>query len=206
MGHERRKPVHQLRGVRRVGCVRSADTRVQPRQRWRLGCKCRCTRGRGQQRPYGWRDSRMERRRTRLASSRSRRGGRGCRTRRQLHRDLAAARRRRSRWLRLDADRRRLPIVGALAGPLHPLPPLQDDCGRVPTPDDGGYWVAGTNGEVSHYGDAGFFRRCWQSAPQRADLGMATTPDGKGYWLVGSDGGIFNFGDAGFFSLSGTSA
>ena len=45
--------------------------------------------------------------------------------------------------------------------------PYKTTAGAVQTPDDGGYWVAETDGEVSHYGDAGFLWRCRQSAPRR---------------------------------------
>ena len=48
--------------------------------------------------------------------------------------------------------------------------PYKTTVGVVPTPDDGGYWVAETDGEVSHYGDAGFYGDAGNLRLERSDL------------------------------------
>ena len=68
------------------------------------------------------------------------------------------------------------------------------------TPDGKGYWMAGADGGVYAFGDAGFYNSLpgLGVTPNAPIVGMAATPDGKGYWLVGADGGVFAFGDAGY--------
>jgi hypothetical protein len=64
-----------------------------------------------------------------------------------------------------------------------------------------GYWVAGSDGGVYAFGNAGFYGSVPGTighAPASPVVGMAATPDAKGYWLAGSDGGAFSFGDAAF--------
>jgi surface antigen len=73
----------------------------------------------------------------------------------------------------------------------------------VRTPDDGGYWVADSNGEVDTYGDAGNYGSADNLRLDAPIAGFARTPDGRGYWLVGSDGGVFSFGDAAFYGSAG---
>ena len=75
--------------------------------------------------------------------------------------------------------------------------------GMAATPG-GGYWLAGANGAIGGFGDAGFLGSAGGLALSRPVVGMAATPDGKGYWLVASDGGIFSFGDASFFGSTGS--
>jgi len=82
--------------------------------------------------------------------------------------------------------------------------PYKTTVGVVPTPDDGGYWVAETDGEVSHYGDAGAYGDAGNLRLKAPISGIAAAPDGGGYWLVGSDGGIFSFGDAIFHGSTGS--
>jgi hypothetical protein len=65
--------------------------------------------------------------------------------------------------------------------------------------DDGGYWLAGSDGGVFNYGDASFFGSAGATPLNRPVSGIAASPDGMGCWMVGSDGGVFNYGDAGFF-------
>ncbi len=70
----------------------------------------------------------------------------------------------------------------------------------VPTPDGGGYWLAGQDGGVFAYGDAPFEGSLPALGVAVDDIvSMAATPDGRGYWLVGEDGGVFAFGDAHFY-------
>ncbi len=80
----------------------------------------------------------------------------------------------------------------ALGGPI---------VGMAATPDEKGYWLAGQNGAVYPYGDAGNFG----SAVGRGIkvVGMAATPDGHGYWLVDQYGGVYCFGTARFFGSTG---
>jgi surface antigen len=81
--------------------------------------------------------------------------------------------------------------------------PYKTAVGAVQTPDDGGYWVANSNGEVDPYGDAGNYGSADNLRLDAPIVGMARTPDGKGYWLVGADGGVFSFGDAAFYGSAG---
>jgi hypothetical protein len=69
----------------------------------------------------------------------------------------------------------------------------------VPTPDQGGYWLAGADGGVFTFGDAGFYGSMAQVRLAAQIVGMVAAPGGQGYWLVGADGGVFTFGDAGFY-------
>ena len=64
----------------------------------------------------------------------------------------------------------------------------------------GGYWLAGSNGDVYSFGGAPFEGSVAGLGIRLSDIaGMASTPDRGGYWLVGSDGGVFAFGSAGSF-------
>jgi hypothetical protein len=64
------------------------------------------------------------------------------------------------------------------------------------TPSGGGYWIAGSDGGVFTYGDAGFYGSLGDVRLDAPIVGMAATPTGHGYWLLGQDGGVFTFGDA----------
>jgi N-acetylmuramoyl-L-alanine amidase len=72
------------------------------------------------------------------------------------------------------------------------------------THDGGGYWLAGRDGGIFAYGDAGFFGSAGALRLNAPIVGLATTPSGHGYWLVAADGGVFNYGDAGFFGSAGS--
>jgi N-acetylmuramoyl-L-alanine amidase len=76
--------------------------------------------------------------------------------------------------------------------------------GIAATHDGGGYWLAGRDGGIFNYGDAGFFGSAGSLQLNQPIVGMAGTPDGKGYWLVAGDGGIFSYGDAGFYGSTGS--
>jgi hypothetical protein len=67
----------------------------------------------------------------------------------------------------------------------------------------GGYWLVGSDGVVTNFGDARFFGSLGGLPLAMPIVGMSPTPSGRGYWLVASDGGIFAFGDAGFFGSTG---
>ncbi len=69
--------------------------------------------------------------------------------------------------------------------------------------DGAGYWLAGRDGGVFNYGDAGFFGSAGSLDLNAPIVGMATTPGGRGYWLVAADGGIFSYGDAAFAGSAG---
>jgi hypothetical protein len=71
-------------------------------------------------------------------------------------------------------------------------------------PDTGaGYWLVGSDGAVSAYGDARSFGSPTGMALNQPIVGIAVTPTGAGYWLVAADGGIFAFGDARFLGSTG---
>jgi N-acetylmuramoyl-L-alanine amidase len=72
------------------------------------------------------------------------------------------------------------------------------------THDGGGYWLAGRDGGIFNYGDAGFFGSAGSLHLNAPIVGMTATPNGGGYWLVAADGGIFTYGDAGFFGSAGS--
>jgi hypothetical protein len=71
------------------------------------------------------------------------------------------------------------------------------------TPSGRGYWLAGSDGSVFTYGDAGFHGSLGAAHLNQPIVGMAATPTGRGYWLAASDGGVFTFGDAGFHGSLG---
>lgn len=71
----------------------------------------------------------------------------------------------------------------------------------APTGDSGpgsahGYWLAGADGGVFAFGDAGFFGSAVGRDGGQRIVGMAATADDEGYWLVSSAGEVFAFGDA----------
>jgi hypothetical protein len=73
------------------------------------------------------------------------------------------------------------------------------------TASDQGYWLAGADGGIFTFGDAGFYGSAGGIRLNAPIVGMAATPDGKGYWLTAIDGGVFAFGDAAFYgSMGGT--
>ena len=75
----------------------------------------------------------------------------------------------------------------------------------APTASGAGAWMAGLDGGIMTFGDAGFFGSMGGKRLNQPVVGMTPTPTGGGYWLVASDGGIFSFGDARFFgSMGGT--
>jgi SpoIID/LytB domain protein len=78
---------------------------------------------------------------------------------------------------------------------------LKSDWFRILTP--GGYWIAGADGGIFSFGNAGFFGSAGNIRLTRPIVGMAATASRNGYWLVASDGGIFNYGDAGFLGSTG---
>ena len=90
------------------------------------------------------------------------------------------------------------PIYGQLAAP-----PARPVVAAAATPDGNGYWLAGSDGGVFAFGDAGFHGSTGGLRLNAPIVGMASTPDGRGYWLLGSDGGVFSFGDAQFHGSLG---
>ncbi len=71
------------------------------------------------------------------------------------------------------------------------------------TPTGRGSWLAGTDGGVFAFGDAGFHGSAGGAHLARPIVGMAATPTGGGYWLAAADGGVFAFGDAAFHGSTG---
>ena len=69
----------------------------------------------------------------------------------------------------------------------------------MPTADNQGYWMVGTDGGVFAFGDAGFVGSLPGIDVHVSNVvGIVPTADGHGYWMVGTDGGVFAFGDAPF--------
>jgi hypothetical protein len=71
-----------------------------------------------------------------------------------------------------------------------------DIVGGAVTPDGGGYWLVGSDGEVFTYGTAHLYGSASNNHLDAPIVGMASTADGKGYWLAAADGGVFAYGDA----------
>jgi len=70
------------------------------------------------------------------------------------------------------------------------------------TPTPTGYLIAGANGGVFGFGDAGYFGNVptLLGAPVPSPVSaIAASADGQGYWVVQNDGAVSRFGDAGFF-------
>ncbi len=66
-----------------------------------------------------------------------------------------------------------------------------------------GYRLAGSDGGVFTFGDAGFYGSMGGVRLNAPVVGITDSSSGNGYWLVASDGGVFTFGDAGFYGSMG---
>jgi hypothetical protein len=66
-----------------------------------------------------------------------------------------------------------------------------------------GYRLAGADGGVMTFGDAGFSGSAAPLPRNAPMVSLAAAPSGTGYWLVGADGGVFAFGHPGFFGSAG---
>ena len=66
----------------------------------------------------------------------------------------------------------------------------------VPSPDAAGYWLAGSSGGVSSYGDAASYGSASNFPLSTPIVAMAAMPDGRGYWLVAAGGRVFAYGAA----------
>jgi parallel beta-helix repeat protein len=103
---------------------------------------------------------------------------------------------------------------GSVSAPTAPI------VGLAATRDSAGYWLAGRDGNVYPFGDAGLQRPTAPTSlvaqhvrPASPIVGITATPDvaggigsgtgGLGYWLVASDGGVFTFGDAPYLGSTG---
>jgi iron transport multicopper oxidase len=69
--------------------------------------------------------------------------------------------------------------------------------GMVPSADDGGYFMVGSDGGIFAFGDAHFAGSC-PGIGGCAGAAVAVIPDhsGEGYWVVTSTGNTYAFGDA----------
>ncbi len=111
-------------------------------------------------------------------------------------------------------------VYGCGGDPIYGTAPsgTQNVAAIADTPDNGGYWLATTTGDVFPFGDATFFGSSGQInpglpaggsnafTPVKPIVGILATADGKGYWMVAADGGVFAFGDAGFVGSVGSIA
>ena len=72
--------------------------------------------------------------------------------------------------------------------------------GMVPSIDDNGYFMVGSDGGVFAFGDAHFAGSC-PGIGGCSGAAVAVMPDhsGNGYWLVTTTGNIYTFGDAPYF-------
>ncbi len=68
------------------------------------------------------------------------------------------------------------------------------------TPDGKGYWLAGQDGGVFSFGNAGFLGSLADRISSEPVSAITASPSGKGYWLVASDGSSSSFGDAAYHS------
>jgi hypothetical protein len=72
--------------------------------------------------------------------------------------------------------------------------------GMAPTPDDAGYWLVTSRGQVIPFGDARYHGDVFTMGKAGhlagAIVGIAGTADGGGYWLTGAGGVVLPFGDA----------
>ena len=76
--------------------------------------------------------------------------------------------------------------------------PRRIEVSTVSPPDNDGYWLVGSDGELHFSGQPSSTALLGAIHLNQPIVGMAATPDGKGYWMVARDGGIFSFGDAPF--------
>ena len=69
--------------------------------------------------------------------------------------------------------------------------------GMVPSSDDGGYFLVGSDGGVFSFGDAKFEGSC-PGIGGCSGAAVTVLPDasGNGYWLVTATGHVYDFGDA----------
>ena len=76
--------------------------------------------------------------------------------------------------------------------------------GMVPSSDDGGYFMVGSDGGVFAFGDARFAGSC-PGIGGCSGSAVAVMPDhsGNGYWVVTSTGNIYAFGDAPYLGAPG---
>ena len=76
--------------------------------------------------------------------------------------------------------------------------------GMVPSIDDNGYFMVGSDGGVFAFGDAHFAGSC-PGIGGCSGSAVAVMPDasGNGYWLVTSTGNVYTFGDAQYFGAPG---
>jgi hypothetical protein len=76
--------------------------------------------------------------------------------------------------------------------------------GVVPSVDDKGYFMVGSDGGVFAFGDAQFEGSC-PGVGGCSGTAVAVAPDasGRGYWLVTSTGCIYSFGDAPYYGAPG---
>jgi hypothetical protein len=70
--------------------------------------------------------------------------------------------------------------------------------GMAATPNDGGYWIADSQGQVDACGNANTAYGELSSVPSSPVVGIALDAAGTGYWLVTADGTVYSFGSAGF--------
>ncbi len=85
---------------------------------------------------------------------------------------------------------------GMPAGGANSFTPAAPIVGMIPSIDDKGYLMVGSDGGVYSFGDAPFFGSPAGSlSSSNSVTGIALTPDGKGYWVAGLDGSIYSFGD-----------
>ncbi len=76
--------------------------------------------------------------------------------------------------------------------------------GMVPSIDDNGYFMVGSDGGVFAFGDAHFAGSC-PGIGGCSGAAVAVMPDhsGNGYWLVTATGNVYTFGDAPYLGSPG---
>jgi hypothetical protein len=80
-----------------------------------------------------------------------------------------------------------------VAPPIPPIPPVTP----VAPPGGSSYWLAGADGGIFAFGNAGYFGSLPALGIHVANItSMVSTADAKGYLLFGTNGGVYAFGDA----------
>ena len=107
-------------------------------------------------------------------------------------------------WM-LGADTTVYPFgEGEALGPVAGSAPMRAPAASIAaTPSGKGLWVLSSGGQVTAFGDAGWYGSTEAMALNAPAVRLEPTTTGRGYWILGRDGGVFSFGDAAFHGSTG---